>query len=79
MFSQPRVVISGKQPDTIDTIAAIRKSYSTKIPALQAEHPGGRVDFFVQVEYTIKTVAGVVGILGLVGVWYAGKAVRRHF
>lgn len=49
------------------------------IQPLESEHPGGRMDFFVQVEYAFKAAALVVGAVGLVGVWIGSRAIRRRF
>jgi len=62
----------------MDTAAAIRGSYEKIIRPLQPEHPGGRIDFFVQVEYAFKAVAVVAGIVGLASIWIGGKAVKRR-
>lgn len=51
----------------------------SKIGPLKVEHPGGRIDFFKQVEYVLKGTAAVVGSLALVGLYFGARNVRRRY
>ena len=63
----------------LESVEVIRRLYEGKIPPMAPEHPGGRIDFFVQVAYALAAGASVVGALGLVGVWFGVKAVRGRY
>ena len=68
----------GKAPPILTFIVEVRKSYEKLVKQLEAEHPGGRIDFFLQVEYGIKAAASVVGVASLIGLWSGTKALRRR-
>ena len=68
----------GKSSD-LESVEVIRRRYEGKIAPLPPEHPGGRIDFFVQVGYALAAGASVVGALGLVGFWFGAKAIGRRY
>ena len=78
-FSRPRVVSWQEKKKDLESVEVIRPLYEGKIPLLAPEHPGGRIDFFVQVGYALAAGASVVGALSLVGVWFGVKAVRGRY
>ena len=57
---------------------AIREGYEDRFPVPKEEHPGGRIDFFVQVDYAIKAAGVVLSVCCIAGMWFAGKAIRAR-
>jgi len=78
-FSRYRLLASGKHAISASSVEAIRQSYLGKISPLKPEHPGGRIDFFKQVEYALKGTGAVIGSLALVGIYFGAKALRRRY
>ncbi|KAH8879509.1 hypothetical protein GQ53DRAFT_854586 [Thozetella sp. PMI_491] len=76
LFSERRLVQHASKALRLHSIEEIRRSYESTIPELKPEHPGGRIDFFVQVEYAVKTVGAVVGIAGLAAAYYGLRHLR---
>ena|SRR6266516_6849794 len=76
-FSRQRFTMIKPEPSTSTSIQSIRKTYDNLIKPLQPEPRGERIGFFDQVGYVIKGVAGTMAVLGVVGIWYGGRAVRR--
>jgi hypothetical protein len=60
-----------------DSIASIRKSYEDIVPPYKAEPRGERIGFFDQVFYVIQGAAALVGVLGVMGLWYGGRKYLR--
>jgi len=78
-FSQYRLVASSKHAISASSVDEIRQSYIAKISPLKPEHPGGRIDFFKQVEYVLKGTGAVLGSLTLVGIYFGARSVRRRY
>jgi hypothetical protein len=76
-FSRQRLTMTRPEPSSSNSIQSIRKTYDNLIKPMQPEPRGERIGFFDQVGYVVKGVAGTVAVLGIVGVWYGGRAVRR--
>ncbi|CAK7225465.1 hypothetical protein SBRCBS47491_005899 [Sporothrix bragantina] len=75
LFSNTRLITHGRQnafPDNAN-VEKIRALYEKAIPVLKPEHPGGRIDFFVQVEYAFKTAAALVTVGGIAAVYFGVK------
>lgn len=60
-----------------DSASAIRKLYEGKNFKMKPEHPGGRTDFFLQVEYTVKAIGGALVLLTALGAWYGTKKIFK--
>lgn len=59
------------------SVEQVRQGYEQLIRPLVPEPPGGRVDFFDQVKYTLVLAASTLSILGVTGAWYGLKWFRR--
>lgn len=70
LFSKTRLVTHRKEETLPDNVAELRSKYEKAIPVLEPEHPGGRIDFFVQVEYAVKSAAALVAVGGLAAAYY---------
>jgi hypothetical protein len=79
IFSWPQLTISDTKPQLLESISSIRSSYEGLFPASKVESRGERVGFFDQVLYVAQGVGAVLGVLGIVGLWYGGRAARRYF
>ena len=79
IFSRPQLTISNTKPTLPDSISSIRNSSEGSFPAYKAEPRGERVGFFDQVFYVVQGVGAMVGVLGIVGLWYGEKAARGYF
>ena len=79
IFSQPQLTISDTKHQLPESISSIRSSYEGSFPAYKAEPRGERVGFFDQVFYVAQGVGAMVGVLGIVGLWYGGKAATGYF
>jgi hypothetical protein len=79
IFFQPQLTISNTKPPLPESISSIRNSYEGSFPAYKAEPRCERVGFFDQVFYVVQGVGTAVGVLGIVRLWYGGKAVRGYF
>lgn len=79
IFSRPQLTISDAKPLLPESVSSIRNSYERSFPVYKAEPRGERVNFFDQVFYVLQGVGTVVGVLGIMGLWYGGKAVRGFF
>ncbi|CAK7210482.1 hypothetical protein SEUCBS140593_000839 [Sporothrix eucalyptigena] len=77
LFSNTRLITHGKQNALPGDVKKMRALYEKAIPVLKPEHPGGRIDFFVQVEYAIKTAAALVTVGGIAAVYFCVKHFRH--
>jgi hypothetical protein len=53
--------------------------YENKIPPLKPERRGERIGFFTQVEYLLKGVGLLFGVLAATGIYYGFKAVQKRY
>jgi hypothetical protein len=77
LFSNTRLITHGTQNALPGDVQKMRALYEKAIPVLKPEHPGGRIDFFVQVEYAFKTAAALVTVGGIAAVYFAVKHFRH--
>lgn len=60
---------------SLNPVQKIRSSYDQRLPKLIPVHPGGRIDFFVQVGFAVKAAATIIGVCSIAGAFWAIKRV----